>query len=132
MVLVVFGVCLGLLCVAAAGVSSLTTPAKGLLALGYLFMVISWVRRQVGDVPPCTRLHLLTDGAVLLRLDGPVVWRGRLEPRSWQCPWLVLLCARLPFGVRWLPIWRHRQVEGEYRRLLVGLRHDRWGLGNRQ
>ncbi len=106
--------------------SPLEAGGKGALTALYGLLVAHWVRTLRHQVPTQSRLHLLPDGAVLLCMDRSVTWRGTLEPTSWRSGALVLLRVRLPFGRLWLPICRHRQMDHEYRRLLVGLRHGRW------
>jgi hypothetical protein len=120
------GMLLMLLGVLSAAYSPLAMAGKGALTACYGLLIVHWIRSHRRQVPPGSRLHLLPDGDVLLRLDSIVTWRGLLEPGSWRSPQLVLLRVRLPFGSLWLPIWRHRQLDHEFRRLLVGLRHGRW------
>ena len=117
---------LALLGALAAGFSTLETTGKGALAGFYLLFVARWIRGHRLGVPPASRLNLLPDGTVLLRLGSAMTWRGTLDSRSWRSNHLVLLRVTVPFGSLWLPIWRHRQMRHEFRRLLVGLRHDRW------
>jgi hypothetical protein len=120
------GALLLLLGVLAAAFSTLVTAGKGAFVGAHLLLVAHWIRTQRRRVPPESRLNLHPDGAVLLRLDGKVTWRGALAPQSWRSQHLVLLRVTVPFGSLWLPIWRHRQMRHQFRRLLVGLRHDRW------
>jgi hypothetical protein len=104
----------------------LEAGGKGALTAFYGLLAAHWVRSHGRRVPQESRLNLLPDGEVLVRLGSAVTWRGTLEPDSWRSGHLVLLRVTLPFGSLWLPIWRHRQTGHEYRRLLVGLRHGRW------
>ena len=120
------GFLFGLLGTLSAAFSPLEPGGKGALTAFSIALAAHWCTNHRRQVPPRSRLHLLPDGEVLLRLDGSVTWRGTLELASWRSGQLVLLRVRLPFGRLWLPIWRHRQRDHEYRRLVVGLRHGRW------
>jgi hypothetical protein len=117
---------MALLGVIAAAYSTLETGGKGAFAVAHLMLVVHWIRAHQRRVPPDSRLNLHADGEVLLRLEGQVNWRGTLASQSWRSKHLVLLRVTLPFGSLWLPVWRHRQMRHQFRRLLVGLRHDRW------
>lgn len=112
--------------VLAAAFSTLEMTGKGALAGAHLLLAAHWCRTHQRRVPAETRLNLHPDGEVLLRLGSKVTWRGTLAAQSWRSNQLVLLRVTVPFGSLWLPIWRHRQMKHQFRRLLVGLRHDRW------
>lgn len=103
---------------AALGSGTALLPAAAVVAATVVItLALAW--RQEGSRARVISLVLQSRGTARLRHADGSGSSGDWPGHGWVSPWLCVLLVHHGGRVSRLPVWRHRQAPGEYRRLRV-------------